>query len=63
MAIHEHMMCKTNCVIGNIPIQTTTPIRYNQTHNPRMHDHVKIMKKNAMHDHMKTNTKNPTQKF
>ena len=40
--------------MGKNSIQTTALTRYNQAYNPRMHEHVKIMKENAMHDHITT---------
>ena len=63
MAMHEHIMCKNNCIMGKNPIQTTTLTRYNQAHTPRMHEHVKIIKENTMPDQVTTKTENPTQNF
>jgi len=49
--------------MGKNPIQTTTLTIYNQSHNPRMHEHVNRMLDNAMHDHVISCEQNPTQKI
>ena len=49
--------------MGKNPIQTTELTRYKQSHNPRMHEHVKKMLENAMHERVRTTQQNPTQKF
>ena len=46
--------------MGKNPIQTTILTIYNQSHNPRMHEHMIIMLKNAMHDHVISSQQNPT---
>ena len=56
-------MQKINSIMGKNPIQTTKLTRYKQSHNPRMHEHVKKMLENAMHEHVRTTQQNPTQKF
>ena len=63
MEMHEHVTCKTICIMGKNPIQTTTLTLINQAHNSRMHENVIIMKENAMHDHMITISQDPTHKF
>ena len=40
--------------MGKNPTQTTALTIYNQSHNPRMHEHVNNMLENATHDHMIT---------
>ena len=31
--MHEHVMCKNNCIMGKNPIQTTALTLFNQAHN------------------------------
>ena len=49
--------------MGKNPIQTIALTIYNQSHNPRMHEHGNKMLKNAMHDHMITIRSKPNPKF
>ena len=57
------LRAKRNYIMGKNPIQTTTLTRYNQAHNPRMHEHLKIIKGNTMPNQVTTKTQNPTQNF
>ena len=63
MGMHEHVTCKKKLHHGQNPIQTTTLTRYNQSHNPKIHEHVKKMLENVMHNHMISQRQNPTQEF
>ena len=49
--------------MGKNPIQATALRKYNQSHNPRMHEHVNKMLENAMLDHVISSQQNPTQKI
>jgi len=46
--------------MGTNPTQTTILTIYNQSHNPRMLEHMIIMLENAMHDHVILSQQNPT---
>ena len=63
MGMHEHVTCKTNCIIGKNPIQTIALTLINQAHNPRMRENVIIIIENAMHDYMITISQDLTQNF
>ena len=41
MEMHEHVTCKKKSIIGKNQIQTTTLTINNQSHNPKMHEHMK----------------------
>ena len=45
---------KKKCIMGENPIQTTTLTFDNQSHNPRMREHMNRMLKHAMHEHVRS---------
>ena len=44
--------------MGKKLIQTTVLTIHNQLHNPRMHEHMKIMLENALHVHVRSTQQN-----
>ena len=45
--------------MGKKPIQTTVLTVHNQSHNPRMHEHMKIKLENTTHVHVRSTLQNP----
>ena len=45
---------KKNCIMGKNPIQTIALTFDNQSHNPRMHEHMNRMLKHALHEHVRS---------
>ena len=61
--MHEHMICKGNCIIGSTQSNPNSTQVSTYKHTSIMHEKLWKCKRNAKHEHKTSYKQNPTQKF